>query len=138
MRQNRSTAHRGSQTLLTAMAFACTAIFLAATVAVSPGARADVEPDKKLAYLIGVTTRPGYNFADADAALRYGYGICGKVSQGTGYGQLITEVQGDFHTSDDYQASYLISQATNELCPELIWQLRNSAARYRPPTGAIP
>jgi hypothetical protein len=27
----------------------------------------------------------------------------------------------------------LISQAVNELCPAQIWQLRNSAAHYRPP-----
>jgi hypothetical protein len=33
----------------------------------------------------------------------------------------------------DYQASYLITQAVNELCPALIWQLRNSATNYRPP-----
>ena len=31
---------------------------------------------------------------------------------------------------DDYQAAYLINQAVNELCPALIWQLRNSAAHY--------
>jgi hypothetical protein len=30
------------------------------------------------------------------------------------------------------ERSYLISQAAQELCPNLIWQLRNSAADYRP------
>lgn len=138
MRHNGSLSHRGLKTLLMGMAFTCTATFGAMIGAVGPCARADVEPDKKLAYLIGVTTRPGYNFASADEALSYGYGVCAKVSQGAGYAQLITEVQGDFNTSDDYQASYLISQAANELCPELIWQLRNSAANYRPPSGAFP
>jgi hypothetical protein len=43
------------------------------------------------------------------------------------------DIKADFNTSDDYQASYLISQAVNELCPALIWRLRNSAAHYRPP-----
>lgn len=38
-----------------------------AAVAVAPRAQADA-----LAYLVGVTMRPGYNFADADAALAYG------------------------------------------------------------------
>lgn len=120
------------------MVLICAVIFGAAVVAGGPSARADVEPDKKLAYLIGVTMRPGYDFADADEALNYGYGICGKVSGGIGYAQLISEVQGDFNTSDEYQASYLISQAANELCPELIWQLRNSATHYRPPSSAFP
>jgi hypothetical protein len=43
------------------------------------------------------------------------------------------DVKDDFSTSDGYQASYLITQAVNELCPAMIWQLRNSAAGYRPP-----
>lgn len=115
------------------------AVLIGSTLsAVTQRTHADVEQDKKVAYLIGVTMRPGYGFADAEEALNYGYGICGKVSQKVGYARLITEVQGDFSTSDDYHASYLISQAVNELCPELIWQLRNSAAHYRPPAGTSP
>lgn len=138
MRPNRLIPHRVSQ-ILPAGSAIFGAVMLGATLVVgAPGAGADVEPDKKLAYLIGVTTRPGYNFASPDEALDYGYGICAKVAHGVGYAQLVTEVQGDFNTSDDYQASYLISQAANELCPELIWQLRNSAAHYRPPAGAGP
>ncbi|MGB3895632.1 MAG: DUF732 domain-containing protein [Mycolicibacter sinensis] len=109
-----------------------------ALMSVAPSSHADVEPDKKLAYLIGVTMRPGYGFANAEEALDYGYGICAKVSRDVGYGRLITEVQADFRTSDDYHASYLISQAVNELCPDLIWQLRNSAAHYRPPGPGFP
>jgi hypothetical protein len=49
------------------------------------------------------------------------------------YTQIMSEVKTDFATDDEYQASYLIAQAANELGPELIWQLRNSAAGYRPP-----
>ena len=89
----------------------------------------------EVAYLVNVTVRPGYNFANADAAIAYGRGICGKISQGRGFGQIVDDVKADFHTADDYQGSYLISQAAQELCPNLIWQLRNSAAGYRPVVG---
>ena len=99
-----------------------------AGLASAPCVRADV-----VAYLVNVTVRPGYNFANADAALSYGHGICDKVSQSRSYAQVMGDVKADFNTSDEYQASYLISQAVNELCPALIWQLRNSAAGYRPP-----
>jgi hypothetical protein len=107
---------------------ACVALAGAATLALAPYARADV-----VAYLVNVHVRPGYNFPNADAALGYGYSICDKVSAGRAYAQLMGEVKADFATSDEYQASYLIDQAVNELCPAQIWQLRNSAAHYRPP-----
>ncbi|MFZ1175218.1 MAG: DUF732 domain-containing protein [Mycobacterium sp.] len=86
-----------------------------------------------VAYLVNVTVRPGYNFPSADAALAYGYRVCDKVRAGEPYGQIMTEVKNDFNTSDEYQASYLISQAVGELCPAQIWQLRQSAAGYVPP-----
>jgi hypothetical protein len=44
----------------------------------------------------------------------------------------VASVKADFNTPDEYHASYLIAQAADELCPALIWQLRNSAAGYRP------
>jgi hypothetical protein len=94
-----------------------------------PSARGDA-----VAYLVNATVRPGYHFANPDGALPYGQGICDTVAQGRGYAQIIGEVQADFQTADDYQASYLITQAVNELCPASIWQLRNSAAGYRRPT----
>lgn len=43
------------------------------------------------------------------------------------------DVNSDFSTSGKFQASYLITPAVNDLCPALIWQLRNSAANYRLP-----
>ncbi|MGU3500944.1 DUF732 domain-containing protein [Mycobacterium sp. C31M] len=85
-----------------------------------------------VAYLVNVTVRPGYGFPNADAALAYGHSLCDRVESGTPYGSLISQVKRDFNTTDDYQASYLITQAANELCPGAIWQLRNSAAGYRP------
>ena len=112
-------------------AFLATTTALAALICTSaPWARAD-----DVAYLINVTVRPGYNFANAEAALNYGHGICDKISQGLPYGRIMNDVKADFGTTDEYQASYLISQSANELCPALIWQLRNSAAGYRPPGG---
>lgn len=101
---------------------------VAAAIAI-PVAHADV-----VAYLVNVTVRPGYNFANADDAIQYGQGICSKVAEGRTYPQLMGEVKTDFNTGDEFQASYLITQAVNELCPALIWQLRNSAAHYQPPS----
>ena len=102
-------------------------ILLALTVAGTARARAD-----SVAYLIEVTVRPGYNFANADAALAYGNQLCDKVSGGRSYADLIGDVKSDFNTGDEFQASYLIDKAVNELCPAQIWQLRRSAAHYQP------
>jgi Protein of unknown function (DUF732) len=93
-----------------------------------PRAHADA-----VAYLVNVTVRPGYNFASADQALTYGHDLCDKVSAGERYDDVVADVDRDFHTDDTYQAAYLINQAVNELCPELIWQLRNSAVHIRVP-----
>jgi hypothetical protein len=94
----------------------------AAMLVGSPIARSDVT-----AYLVNVTVRPGYNFANAEQAVAYGQRICSQINAGDGYNLIVAHVKADFATADDYQASYLISQAVNELCPALIWQLRNSA-----------
>ncbi len=99
----------------------------------APCARADV-----VAYLVNVHVRPGYNFPNGDVALSYGYGICDKVAAGRGFPHVMADVRADFNTSDDFQASYLISQAVNELCPAQIWQLRNSAEHYQSPPGVTP
>lgn len=108
-------------------------LFGVATGTATPAARADV-----VAYLVNVHMRPGYHFPNADAALSYGHGVCDKVAAGRAYDQVMSDVRTDFGTSDEFQASYLISQAVNELCPAQIWQLRNSAAHYQPPPGVAP
>ena len=125
-KRQRQPAENPTRTL---KASAASAFALGALTALilAPSARAD-----QVAYLVNVTVRPGYNFPNAEAALSYGYGICDKIGGGEGYPQLISDVKADFDTSDEFQASYLISQAAQELCPALIWQLRNSAAGYRP------
>jgi Protein of unknown function (DUF732) len=101
----------------------CTGLALPAT----PSAHADVG-----VYLLNVTVRPVYHFGGAQPALDYGYGICDKLRAGEGYPQLVGDLKADFNTNDEFTASYLLSQASQELCPELIPQLRNSAAGYRP------
>jgi hypothetical protein len=105
-------------------------VLLAFTVSGTPRARAD-----SVAYLIDVTVRPGYNFANADAALGYGYQLCDRVAADRRYTDLVGDVKSDFATSDEFQASYLIDKAINELCPAQIWKLRNSAAHYRLPAS---
>lgn len=86
-----------------------------------------------MAYLFNLMVRPGYNFANAEQAVAYGRGVCDKIARGDTYASIARDVKADFNTSDEYQATYLISQAAQELCPNLIWQLRRSAANYTPP-----
>jgi hypothetical protein len=104
-----------------------TAVCSVAALHEAPRARADA-----VAYLIDVTVRPGYRFGGAEDAIAYGRGVCDKLGSGRHYSDLIGDVETDIAASDDYQASYLVTAAVNELCPSLIWQLRNSAAHYRP------
>jgi hypothetical protein len=42
------------------------------------------------------------------------------------------QIKADFNTDDEFTVSYLLSQAAQELCPAQTWQLRQSAAGYRP------
>lgn len=102
-----------------------------AVVGQAPPARADV-----VGYLVNVTVRRGYNFANADQAVAYGNGVCDKIRAGEPFTQIVGDIKNDFNTSDEFLATYLISQAAQELCPEEIWQLRQSAAHYQPPPGA--
>jgi Protein of unknown function (DUF732) len=104
----------------------CTAASVALAAA-APQARAD-----EIAYLVNVTVRPGYNFANAQHALDYGRGVCAKIGAGVSYRALIGDIKRDFRTEDEYQASYLISQSAQELCPALVWQVRRSAGGYTP------
>lgn len=116
-----------SRRILTALLGTITAVCAGVN---TPDAHADT-----VAYLVNVTVRPGYNFANADAALGYGRGICERVRSGTPFARLTRDVMTDFSSTDEYQGTYLISQAVGELCPELIWHLRNSAAHYTGPAS---
>ena len=83
-----------------------------------------------LGYLVNVTVAPGYHFSDPDTALAYGHGICDRVERGVPYAATIAAIKTDFATASDYQAIYLVNQAVDQLCPALLWQLRQSAAHY--------
>lgn len=112
-------------------------ILFATTVgggALTPAPRANGAPAPEVEYAYDVGVRRHYDFPNNDA-LTYGHGICDKVSRGEGYRQVLGEVKTDVTPSDEFAANYLVSYAVSLLCPELTWQLRNSAAGYRPPGG---
>lgn len=97
--------------------------------------RAYAAPNPEVEYVYDMTVRRQYNFPNNDS-LAYGHGICDKVGQGEGYGQVIGDVKRDVTRSDQFAANYVVGYAVNLLCPELIWQLRNSSGGYIPPDGA--
>jgi len=82
-------------------------------------------------YVNSVNARPGFAFPSGDAAIAYGHGVCDKISAGRSYAQIIGDIGAEVTGGDQNLANYLVGQALNELCPELIPQLRNSAANYR-------
>jgi hypothetical protein len=110
-------------------------IVIAATLgdAAQTGApRAQAAPDPQVEYLYDVAGRRHYDFPNNDA-LGYGRGICDKVTRGESYAQVMGDVKSDVTPNDEFAANYLVSYAVNLLCPDQVWQLRNSAAHYRPP-----
>ena len=96
-----------------------------ATLTLAPVAHADV-----VAYIVNVDVRPGYDFANADAAVAYGQSLCDRVIAGDSYAKVVEDVRHDFKSPDPYQGEYLVAQSVNELCPAQVWQLRQSAAGY--------
>lgn len=108
----------------------------AVTLTVDP--RAYGAPAPQVEYVYDVMVRRHYNFPNPTEAINYGYGICNKVSRGDSYAQVMGDVKNDVVPNDEFATNYLISYAVNLLCPALIWQLRSSAAGYRPPPGVIP
>ncbi|OCB21101.1 hypothetical protein A5674_03295 [Mycobacterium malmoense] len=101
-------------------------------VTLTPVPEAHAAPAPEVEYTFDVVVRKHYNFPNNDA-IGYGYGICGKVSRGESYPQVMGDVKGEVAPNDEFSANYLVSYAVNLLCPEQIWQLRNSAGGYRPP-----
>ena len=102
----------------------------AATLAPS----ANAKPAPEVEFVYNVAVRRHYNFPNNDA-VGYGYGICGKVTANESYAQLMGDVKNDVTPNDEFAADYLVSFAVDDLCPDQIWQLRNSAQGYRPPPG---
>jgi hypothetical protein len=99
---------------------------------VAPPAHAVPAPEVE--YLYNVLGRRHFSFPNNDA-LGYGHGICDKVSSGESYALVMRDVKSDVRPNDEAAANYLVSYAVGILCPDLIWQLRNSAANYQPPAG---
>ncbi len=89
----------------------------------APSALAD-----PVTYVNSVNARPGFNFPSGEGAIAYGRGVCDKISAGRSYAQIIGDIGAEVTGGDPNLANYLVGQALNELCPELISQLRNSAA----------
>lgn len=110
----------------------CLAVLMVAT-AVCGATAVQAAPAPEVEYVYDVMVRRHYNFANLDEAVKYGYGICGKVSEGEGYAQIMSDVKSGMTPNDEFASNYLISYAVNLLCPAQIWQLRNSAAGYQPP-----
>ena len=102
----------------------------AATLAPS----ANAKPAPEVEFVYNVAVRRHYNFPNNDA-IGYGHGICDEVTQGENYAQVMGDVKNDVTPNDEFAANYLVSYAVNLLCPDQIWQLRNSAAHYQPPAG---
>jgi hypothetical protein len=101
----------------------------------APHAFGGLAPPEQVFLYDVMFRRPDMHWANADAALAYGYGICDKIRGGNPYAQIAGDFRADFQTADEYLASYVISDAAQQLCPELIWQLRNTAENYTPPTA---
>jgi hypothetical protein len=99
--------------------------------------RAGANPDPRVEYVYDVVARRHYGFPNGDA-LAEGDGICDKVRRGEPYGQVMGEVKNEVTPSDEFAANYLVSYAVQLLCPDLIYQLRNSAGGYRPPNEVPP
>jgi hypothetical protein len=103
-------------------------------VAQMPAPPAHAAPAPEVEYTYDVVARRHYAFPNNDA-IGYGYGICDKVRGGEGYPQIMGDVKNDVLPNDEFAANYLVSYAVGILCPDQIWQLRNSAAGYQPPRG---
>jgi hypothetical protein len=94
--------------------------------------RAHAAPAPEVEYVYDVMVRRHYDFPNNNA-LSYGHGICDEVTAGQSYAQVMGDVKRDVTPNDEFAANYLVSYAVNLLCPDQIWQLRNSAAHYQPP-----
>ena len=82
-------------------------------------------------FLVNVFQMNAFPFPNAETTLAYGQSICTRVETKMPYAELIGQVRGELNISE-FLAGYLISQAAEELCPAQIWQLRQSAAGYKP------
>lgn len=94
---------------------------------------AHAAPAPEVEFVYDVAVRRHYTFPGNDA-VGYGWGICDKVTAGRSYGDVMGDVKNEVVPNDETSANYLVSYAVNLLCPAQIWQLRNSARHYQPPS----
>lgn len=131
---------RASGQLKTGKSLVAVVVVAAAAIGGMPLAlppRAGANPDPRVEYVYDVVARRHYGFPNGDA-LAEGDGICDKVRRGESYGQVMGEVKSEVTPSDEFAANYLVSYSVQLLCPDLIYQLRNSAGGYRPPNEVPP
>ena len=105
------------------------AAFAAAFAGLTCSPPAFAVPAPEVEYVYNVMVRRHFDFPNNDA-LGYGWGICNQVSRGVSYADVVTGTKRDVLPNDEQAANYVVSNAVGILCPEQIWQLRNSAAGY--------
>jgi hypothetical protein len=104
-----------------------------AWVGIPTAPQAAAGPGPEVEYTYNVIVRRHFDFPNNDA-IGYGYALCGTVTRGVPYAEVMKEVKRDIFPSDEQSANYVVSYAVGILCPTQIWQLRNSAAGYRSPS----
>ena len=91
-----------------------------------PAAHAD-----EAGFAINVLMMRSFPFANPGVAVAYGWTVCDRVRGQVSYADLMNQVRTELQTTE-FLGGFLINQAVEELCPAQIWQLRESAAGYRP------
>jgi hypothetical protein len=85
---------------------------------------------------LGEHDRPaGHNFATTDQALAWGHEIREKIAESESYLKLGSEINSDFNTTDSIKRRTLSARPAKGLCPQHIWQSRNSATSHTSPLG---
>lgn len=105
--------------------------FVATCAAICLASPANAVPAPEVEYAYNVIVRRHFDFPNNDA-LGYGREMCDKVARGVPYADVMADAKRDVFPNDEQAANYVVSYAVGILCPSQIWQLRNSAAGYRP------
>jgi len=92
---------------------------------------AAAKPAPEIEFTYNVAFRRHYQFPNNDA-VGYGRTICDAMQRGDTYGVVVADVRNEITPNDEESVNYLVSNAVDILCPAQIWELRQSAAGYRP------
>ena len=90
---------------------------------------AEAVPAPEVEYTYNVVVRRHFDFPGNDA-IGYGYGLCDDVARGQRYADIVRRVKDEVRPNDEQSANYVVSYAIGLLCPQRLWQLRDSAAGY--------